>query len=162
MHIKIFKKKQVKKYKMISLCNRGLMTLKSHESSEIWCKTLFIASKYDASSPGIDGFHWGGKGSSRVVCYYDMLYRLNEDLCRFLTEESDSLCWTVLSCVRLFATPWTVALPDSSVHGILQARMLEWLAISSSRGSSPPRDRARGLLHCRHIFTIWAPRVGGN
>ena len=32
------------------------------------------------------------------------------------------------------------SLPDSSVHGILQARILEWAAISSSRGSSQPRD----------------------
>ena len=31
--------------------------------------------------------------------------------------------------------------PDPSVHGILQARMLEWVAMPSSRGSSPPRDR---------------------
>ena len=32
------------------------------------------------------------------------------------------------------------SLPGSSVHGILQARILEWIAISSSRGSSRPRD----------------------
>ena len=32
--------------------------------------------------------------------------------------------------------------PGSSVHGILQARILEWIAISSSRGSSQPRDPA--------------------
>ena len=31
--------------------------------------------------------------------------------------------------------------PDSSVHGILQTRILEWVAISYSRGSFPPRDR---------------------
>ena len=38
------------------------------------------------------------------------------------------------SCVRLFATPLTVAcLPGSSVHGIFQARILEWVAISFSR-----------------------------
>ena len=30
--------------------------------------------------------------------------------------------------------------PSSSVHGILQARILEWVAISFSRGSSQPRD----------------------
>ena len=36
-----------------------------------------------------------------------------------------------LSRVRLFSTPWTVcSLPGSSAHGILQARMLEWVAIS--------------------------------
>ena len=41
------------------------------------------------------------------------------------------------SCPTL-ATPWTVA-PGSSVHGILQARILEWVAISFSRGHSQPR-----------------------
>ena len=35
-------------------------------------------------------------------------------------------------------------LPGSSVHGILQARMLEWVAISFSRGSFWPRDQTRG------------------
>ena len=42
----------------------------------------------------------------------------------------------VLSCVQLFANPMDCSPPDSSVHGILQARILEWVAISFSRGSS--------------------------
>ena len=46
-----------------------------------------------------------------------------------------------LSRVRLFATPWTDSPPGFSIHGILQARILEWVAISFSRGSSQPRDR---------------------
>ena len=54
-------------------------------------------------------------------------------------------CMCVLCCfghVWLFATPWTVcSLPGCSVHGILQARILEWTAMPSSRGSSWPRDR---------------------
>ena len=37
------------------------------------------------------------------------------------------------SCVRLFATPWTVVRQGSSVHNILQAKILEWVAISFSR-----------------------------
>ena len=45
-----------------------------------------------------------------------------------------------LSRDRLSATPWTVA---SSVQGILQARILEWVAISFSRGSSRPRIKPR-------------------
>ena len=45
-----------------------------------------------------------------------------------------------LNHVRPFVTPWTVA---SSVHGIFQARILEWVAISFSRGSSGPRDRTQ-------------------
>ena len=46
---------------------------------------------------------------------------------------------TVLSCVWL-CDPMDCSPPGSSVHGILQARILEWVAISSSRGSSLPRD----------------------
>ena len=48
----------------------------------------------------------------------------------------------LLSRVRLFATLWT-SLPGSSVRGTLQARILEWVAISFSRGSSQPRDRTQ-------------------
>ena len=36
--------------------------------------------------------------------------------------------------------PMDCSLPGSSIHGILQARLLEWVAISFSRGSSPPGD----------------------
>ena len=54
-------------------------------------------------------------------------------------------CWCVLSH---FGHIWLCNLvdcspPDSSVHGILQARILKWVAISFSRGSSWPRDRTR-------------------
>ena len=40
----------------------------------------------------------------------------------------------------LFATSWTVAEPSSSVHGIIRMRILEWVTMPSSRGSSQPRD----------------------
>ena len=49
-----------------------------------------------------------------------------------------------LSRVRLIATPWTVAHQAPLSRGILQARIQEWVAMPSSRGSSPPRDRTRG------------------
>ena len=44
-----------------------------------------------------------------------------------------------LSCVRFFVTLWTRA-RQAPVHGILQGRILEWVAIFFSRGSSQPRD----------------------
>ena len=67
-----------------------------------------------------------------------------------------------LSCLTLCAL-MNCSPPSSSVHGILQARILEWVAILSSRGSSWPRDRtctSRGswLLHCRQILYRWATR----
>ena len=42
----------------------------------------------------------------------------------------------LLSHVRLFVTPMICSPPGSSVHGILQAKVVEWVAISFSRGSS--------------------------
>ena len=38
------------------------------------------------------------------------------------------------------------------VHGILQARILEWVAFPFSGGSSQPRDRNPGLPHCRRVL----------
>ena len=40
---------------------------------------------------------------------------------------------------------------DYAVHGIFQARILEWVVVPFSRGSSQPRDQT-GLLHCRRIL----------
>ena len=47
-----------------------------------------------------------------------------------------------LSHVQFFATP-DCSLPGSSVHGIFQAIVLEWIAVSFCRGSSQPRDRTQ-------------------
>ena len=44
------------------------------------------------------------------------------------------------------------SLPGSSVHEIFQARILEWVAISFSTGSSQPRDQTWVSLHCRQIL----------
>ena len=45
--------------------------------------------------------------------------------------------------------------PDSSVHGILQARVLAWVAISFSRGSSWPKAWAQVFHTAGRFFTIW-------
>ena len=50
------------------------------------------------------------------------------------------------------------SLPGSSVHGILQARILEWVAISFSRGSSQPRDQTWVSCIAGRFFTNWAMR----
>ena len=47
---------------------------------------------------------------------------------------------------------------DSSVHGIFQARILEWFAIYFSRGSSWPRDQTWVSFTAGRFFTDWAPR----
>ena len=56
------------------------------------------------------------------------------------------MCTQTLSHVLLFCNPMECSPPGSSVHGISQARMLEWVAISYSRGSSWPKDQT--LILC--------------
>ena len=47
---------------------------------------------------------------------------------------------------------------DYTVHGILQARILEWVAFPFSRGSSQPKDQTQVFLIAGGFFTNWAIR----
>ena len=72
-------------------------------------------------------------------------------------KESESESEVTQSCPTLF-DPMDCSLPGSSVHGILQARILEWVAISFSRGSSWPRDQAQVSHIAGRRFNLWATR----
>ena len=52
--------------------------------------------------------------------------------------------------------------PGSFVHGILQARILEWVAISFSRVSAWPRDGTQVSSIAGRLFTDWATREDGK
>ena len=54
--------------------------------------------------------------------------------------------------------PMDCSLPGSPVHRIFQARALEWVVISFSRGSSQPRDRTQVSRTAGRHFTVWATR----
>ena len=60
------------------------------------------------------------------------------------------------SCLTL--RPMDCSLPGSSIHGIFQARILEWVAISFSRRSSRPRDWTQVSRIVGRRFTVWATR----
>ena len=62
-----------------------------------------------------------------------------------------------LSCVWLW-DPMDCSLPDSSTHGIFQARILGLVAISFSRGSSRSRDQTWVSHTAGRLFTNWATR----
>ena len=61
------------------------------------------------------------------------------------------------SCLTL-CDPIDCSSPGSSVHGILQARILGWVAISFSRGSSRSRDRTHVSCIGKWILYCWATR----
>ena len=65
---------------------------------------------------------------------------------RYESEVTQS-CWTLCDAIDC-------SLSGSSVHGIFQARVLDWVAISFSKGSSRPRDRTRVFRIVSRRFTI--------
>ena len=65
---------------------------------------------------------------------------------------------SVLSCVQFFATPWTVAHKTPLSMGILQARILEWVAFPFSRRSSQIRNQTQVSHIVGVFFTICATR----
>ena len=68
------------------------------------------------------------------------------------------VCLSLQSCLTL-CDPVDCSPPGSSVHGILQARILEWVAVPSSRGIFPIQELNPYLLqlpHCRQILYSWS------
>ena len=88
------------------------------------------------------------QGNNRTGTEY--LLELCKLHCRCYPIKSLRKLWHVSSCLTLCDTR-NCSPPGSSVHGILQARIREWVAISFSRGTSCLRDRTR-LLHWRQIL----------
>ena len=73
------------------------------------------------------------------------------------TKKDFVLCLVTQSCLTL-CNPMGCSLPGSSVHGILQARILEWVAMPFSRGSSQCRDWTYVSHNAGRFFTAWATR----
>ena len=80
--------------------------------------------------------------SSRKMCCFSSL-----EWCVLHTQSCPTLCY-----------PMDSSPPGSSVHGIFQTRILEWVAISFSRGSSQPRDQTWVSCIAGKLFTVWATR----
>ena len=70
-----------------------------------------------------------------------------------------SICFVLVahSCLTLYG-PMNCSPPGSSVHGILQARILEWVAIPFSRQSSWPREHTWVSCIAGGFFTFWTTR----
>ena len=73
------------------------------------------------------------------------------------SQASEKWKWSH-SVMSTLCDPIDYSLPGSSVHGIFQAIVLEWIAISFSRGSSQPRAWTQVSHIVDRCFTIWATR----
>ena len=98
----------------------------------------------------------GNYSTSFIVCISDSAPEYSGDM--------SVLTITVLGYFEVLITqscptlcdPMDCSSPGSFVCGILQARILEWVAISFSRGSSEPRDQTQVCCIVGEFFTLWA------
>ena len=98
--------------------------------------------------------HRVAKSRTRLSHWTEFIYPLLSSYsvpCTELESESE----VAHSCLTL-CDPMDHNLPGSSVHGIFQARVLEWVTISFSRGFSWARDRTQVSRNAGRHFTIWA------
>ena len=113
---------------------------------------------------GISELKWTGMGEFNSDDHYIYFYG-QESLRRkgvaliVNKRVQNAVKWSEVtqSCSTL-GDPMDCSLSGSSVHGIFQARVLEWIAISFSRGSSRPRNQTRVSRIAGRRFIIWATR----
>ena len=113
---------------------------------EAWCAAVH--------SIGQDWAAEGNWTSVQCICLWCILINL-------LCEHSESTCMhacSVASVVSTLCDPVDCRLPGSSVHGILQERILKWIAVSFSRGSSQPRDQTTISCLAGGFSYHWAVR----
>ena len=107
--------------------------------------------------------YWDNTVLSKISSCWACIHKNMENLlkCRSwfsISEakpESESVSGVAQSCPSLCDLV-DCSPPGSSVHGILQTRILEWVAISFSRGSSWPRDRTQVSHIAGRCFNLWA------
>ena len=80
------------------------------------------------------------------------------DMPRILSTLMVCVCVLVAQLCLTLGKPMDCSPPGSSVHGMLQARIMEWVAISFSRGSSWSRDRTLVSCIAGRFFTTWTTR----
>ena len=91
--------------------------------------------------------------SSYTVCLPQQLERSAAALFCYQCPGQESESEVTQSCPTL-CNPMDCSLSGSSVHGIFQVRILEWVVISFSRGSSQPRDRIQVSRIVGRCFTV--------
>ena len=97
------------------------------------------------------------RGQTVLLIVYEINSGSLEGPCLALSWKKESESEVAQSCLTL-CDPIDCNLPGSSIHGILQARILEWVAVSFSRGFSWPRDRTWVSFIAGRFFSVRATR----
>ena len=107
----------------------------------------------------VGGRGWGGKGTPNWCLIYWSRANNSEmiSISRLLSSSrgSKSESEVAQSCLTL-SDPMDCSLWGSSIHGIFQARVLDWVAVFFSRGSHRPRNEPGSPALQADDFTLWA------
>ena len=130
-----------------------------HFDSRVEGRTSLVVQRLRFPSPSAQGMgpSWSENQDPACCMVWQKKKRVEE---RFPNPTQDVICrecvccvqW--LSCIQLFATPWTDPHQALLSLGILQARILEWVAMPSSRRSSQSRYRSQVSHTAGRFFTI--------
>ena len=141
-----------------------------HLSTENWIKDLLSEALSIRTRPNFPfsqflpsgSFHKPHPSPSESRQTENHSHRNLTNLITGITALSNSMKLWAMPCratqVRTFCDPMDCSLPGSSIHGTSQARKLEWVATSFSRGPSQPRDRTQVSGVAGRRFATWAIR----
>ena len=138
---------------------RTVLAQKAAASSKVTFSLSWKPASNDWNTKGWPfGFYWNnleGSSSSRTP---EVIFPTcsAEDSVVTALEYILPLCVLVTQLCPTLCNPMDCSPPGSSVHGIFQARILEWVAMPLSRGSSLPRDWTQVSCIADRFFTIWA------
>ena len=121
-------------------CERtGTVTLSAFSSS--WLNTFSLSLQFTKSSRN----HRNQTDREKSLPTGRQFYKIRTRGCPedTLTRKGNVL---VTQLCPTLCNPMDCSPPGSSIHGILQARIVEWVAISFSRGSSQPRDQSQSPI----------------
>ena len=120
----------------------------THTHTHIYFWLCLVASGILFLQPGVE------RGPLAVRMLSPSHWTTRELLGIHIIESKNVSCSVVSNSLQ----PHDYTLPGSSVHGILQAGILEWIAIPFSRESSQPRDWIPVSCIAGGFFTVWASR----
>ena len=136
-----------------------------------YCSTLPFSPPGDLLDPGIEPIFL--ESPSWQADYFPLSHLGGPARHSIMITGADEIKLTVLGSTHILESerevtqscptlcdPMDCSLPGSSLHGILQARVLEWVAISFSGGSSGHRDRTQVFCIPGRRFNLWATREG--
>ena len=133
-----------------ALASRFLTTVPSGESLKC---VFWIAIKKKKKKTLVFSSHWETRTGNLKFCKHTLI--ANNQRQYAVPLSLSSVCVLVAQLCLTVCNPMNCSPPASSVHGILQARILKWVASPFSRGSSQPRDWT-WVFHTADIFfTIW-------